>query len=100
LKIGDIGIDPVDEATSMETSGLEAGAAMEDDHDVAAKSFRLLGLAHAQAFSGGDHEDDGNDAPGDSEHGEKGADAVGPERAEDVLDEIKKCHLTVRRGSQ
>ncbi len=63
---------------------------MEDDHQVAAQRFSLLGLADAKALAGGNHQDDRNYSPGNPEHGQQGADSVRPKGSEDVLDEIAK----------
>src|ERR1700675_1705989 len=90
LKMGNIGIGPVHQAAGARTASLQAGADMEDDHQVAAQGFGLLGLADAKAFSGGDHQDDRDHSPGDSEHGQQGADSVRPKGSKDVLDEIAK----------
>ena len=90
LKIGKIGINPVHQATSPRTAGLQAGAAMEDDHQVAAQGFGLFRLADAKTLAGGDHQDDRDHSPGDPEHGQQRADAVRPEGSKHVLDEIAK----------
>ncbi len=71
-------------------TGLQAGAAMEDNHEVAAQGLGLLRLADAQALAGGDHQDDRDHPPGNPKHGQHGAHAVRPEGAEHILDEVAK----------
>ena len=90
LKMGNIGIGPVHRAACPRTAGLEAGAAVEDDHQVAAQGFGLLSLADAKAFAGGNHQDDRNYSPGNPEHGQQSADSVRPKGSEDILDEVAK----------
>jgi len=63
---------------------------MEDNHQVAAQSLGLLGLADAQALAGGDHQDDRDHPPGNPEHGQQCTHSVRPECPENVLDEIAK----------
>jgi hypothetical protein len=63
---------------------------MEDDHQVAAQSFGLLGLANAKALTGSDHQDNRDHSPGDPEHGQEGADTMRPESSENVVDKIAK----------
>ena len=46
------------------------------------------GLSYAQAFAGRHHQHDGHDAPRNPEHGQKSAQLVGPQGAENVADEI------------
>ena len=66
--MGQIGIVEVDQASGAGSARLQAGAAVENDHQVFAEVLRL-GLADAQALAGGHHQDDRNDSPGDPEHG-------------------------------
>ena len=76
----------------MRSACLQAGAAVEDDHDVFAQISRLLFLAFAQAFAGRHHQHNRDDAPGNAEHGQKCAQLVGPKRAQDVDNEIAQRH--------
>ena len=64
-------IFPVHNTSGVSAAGLQAGAAVKDNHHVFAEILGLILLAFAQAFSGRDHEHDGDDAPGDAEHGEE-----------------------------
>ena len=59
---------------------------------VLAEGLCLLLLAFAQAFTGGNHEHNGDDPPRDAEHSQKCAQLVRPEGAEDVADEIAQDH--------
>ena len=76
--MGDVGVNPVNEASSAGSTGLETGASVEDDHQIAAEGLSLPGLSDTQAFSGSGHQYDGDHAPGDPEHGQHGADTVCP----------------------
>ena len=90
LKMGNIGINPMHQTSRPRAASLQAGAAMEDDHEVAAQGLGLLGLADAQALAGGDHQDDRDHSPGNAKHGQHGTHAVRPESAEHILDEVAK----------
>src|ERR1039457_4100763 len=56
LKMNDVGINPMHQSSRPRAAGLQAGAAMEDNHEVAAQGLGLLRLADAQALAGGDHQ--------------------------------------------
>jgi hypothetical protein len=90
LKMRYIGINPVHQTTGSRTASLEAGTAMEDDHQVPAQSRGLFRLADAKALASSDHQDDRNHSPGDPEHGQQSADSVRPQGSEDVLKKIAK----------
>jgi len=45
----EIGIDPVNQPPCARAACLQAGAAMKDDHQIAAQSLGLFGLADAKA---------------------------------------------------
>src|SRR6266550_766149 len=98
LKMRKVGVYPVDQASGAGSAGLQAGAAVEDDHQVTAECLRLLGLSDTQAFASGRHQDDGDNTPGYPEHGQKRTDTVRPEGSEDVLNEIAERHARFRRG--
>ena len=61
---------------------------MKNDQDIFAQVAGLFFLSFAQAFAGRDHQNDGNDSPGDAEHGQERAQLVGPEGTQHVADEI------------
>jgi len=54
-------------------AGMQAGTPVEDDHDVLAEVPGLDLLPLAQSLPGRDHQHDGDDPPGDAEHGQEGA---------------------------
>jgi hypothetical protein len=83
---------PVDDATGVRATGLKAGASVKDDHDVFAQVAGLLFLPFAKPLSGGHHQDDGDDAPGDPEHGQKGSQLVRPKRAKYVENQVFQRH--------
>ncbi len=68
-------------APSMCSSGLQAGAAVEDNHYVFAEVLGLLFLTFAQPLPGGNHQHNRDNAPGNSEHSKKRAQLVRPECA-------------------
>lgn len=76
------------DAAGVSSACLQTGAPMEDDHYIFAQVARLILLAFAQAFAGGHHEHNGDDAPGDPEHGEEGAKLMRPESSQHVKNEI------------
>ena len=78
------------QAAGPRTASLQAGTAMEDDHQVAAQGFGLLGLSDAKALASGNHQDDRDHSPGNPEHGQQGSDTVRPKGSEHVLNEIAK----------
>jgi hypothetical protein len=86
----DVGINPAHQAARARTASLEAGAAMEYDHQVAAQGFSLLGLADAKTLASGDHQNNRDHAPGNSEHGQQGTESVPPKGSEHILDEVAK----------
>ena len=85
---------PVHDAPGMRAASLQAGAAVEDDHHVFAEISGLFLLAFAQALARRDHEHDRNDAPGDPEHGEEGAQLVRPQGSKNVDNKITHRHDT------
>ncbi len=60
----------------------------------------LIFLPFAQAFTSRHHQNNRNNAPGDPEHGEEGAQFVGPEGAEHIANEIAENHCCYGRGSR
>jgi len=65
---------------------------VKDDHDVFAQGFCDFGLAHAQAFSGSDHEHDRHHPPGDAKHGQKRAQLMRPQGPDHIADEVSEDH--------
>ena len=53
-----IGIFPMDGASGAGPARLQAGATVEDDHDVLAEGLCLFFLSFAQALASSDHQDD------------------------------------------
>src|SRR4051812_26679259 len=78
----------------MSAAGLQAGAAVEDDHYILAQRSRLLLLSFAQTLSGGDHKHNRDNAPGNPKHREEGAQLVGPQGSQHIDKEIAYCHAT------
>ena len=78
------------QASRSRTASLEAGASVENNHQIAAQGCSLFGLADAKPFTRGSHQDDRDYSPGYPEHGQKGTHAVRPESSKHVLDKIKK----------
>ncbi len=97
LKDRNVAVQILDLPPGAGPTGLKAGAPGEDDHQVATEILRDFCLADAQTFSGGDHQHDRDDAPGDSEHGERCAQLVRPERLENVADEVAQNHEKAAR---
>jgi hypothetical protein len=67
-------------ATGAHPSSLEASAAGKNDHDVFAKARRHAGLPYPKTFAGTHHQNDGDNAPRDSEHRQQRSKLVAPER--------------------
>ena len=80
----DVGRRPPHLSAGPQTSGLHAGPPIEEDHQILGKGLLLPLLADAQTFTGRHHQSDGNDPPGDAEHGQEGAQLVCPQGAESV----------------
>ena len=78
LHRGDIRIFPVHFASGARPADLHAGAAVKNDQDIFAQVTGLDFLSLAQPFARRNHQNDGDDAPCDSEHGQKRAQLVGP----------------------
>jgi hypothetical protein len=76
------------QAPGAGSARLHAGAAVKDDHYILAQISGLFFLAFAQALAGCHHEHDRYDAPRDTEHSEKSAKLVGPQRPQNIDDEI------------
>ena len=60
------------------------------DHHVFAKSFLIFLNALAEAFAGGNHHRDGNNSPGDAEHGQHRSPLVSPQRRQRIFQQIFK----------
>jgi len=54
--------------------------------------FHLSFLSHPQTLSSGHHQDDGDDSPGDAEHGEERPELVGPKGFDGVPEQVAKGH--------
>jgi hypothetical protein len=83
-----ITILPMQLAACPLAARLQTGSSMEDDQNVLAEGFGLLGLPYAKAFSGSDHEYDGDDSPSDPEHSQERAQFMRPQRAQHIPNEI------------
>src|SRR5205823_5157735 len=65
-----------DDATGALAAGLHTRPAIANDDDVAAQLAHHLLVAALKAFAGRRQDDDGDDAPGDAEHGQEAAQLV------------------------
>ncbi len=90
-----IGILPVHDAPGADTAGLHAGASVKNDQNILAQVAGLVFLAYAQAFARRHHQNDGDDSPGNSEHGQERAQLVGPERTQHIANQIAKNHMVM-----
>ncbi len=68
---------------------------MKYDQDILAQVAGLLFLPLAQAFTRRHHQNDGDDSPGDSEHGQERAQLVGPERTQHIANQIAQHHMVM-----
>ncbi len=75
-------------ASGARSAGLQAGASVKNDQDVFAQVSGLIFLSLAQSFAGRHHQNDGNDSPGDAEHGQERAQFVRPKGTQHIADEI------------
>ena len=98
LHYGNVLFFPADGASGVSAARLQAGAAVKDDHDVFPQIARLFCLAFAQSFAGRDHQNDGDDAPGDAEHRQERAQFMGPQRSYHVEKEVAQRHSGVWTG--
>ncbi len=87
-----IRIFPTDQSPGMHSPCLQAGAAMEDDHHVFAKSSRLFFLTFAQAFASRHHQHDRHNSPGNAKHGEECTEFVCPQGSHDIDNEVSQGH--------
>ena len=87
-----VGVLPVNGAPGALSPGLQAGAPVKHDHDVLTQILGLIFLPFAQAFSGGNHQHNRHDPPGNSEHREESAQLMRPQGAENVANEIAQHH--------
>jgi len=75
-------------ATGSRSADLHAGASVKNDQNILAQVAGLIFLPLAQAFARSHHQNDGNNSPGDSEHGQERAQFVGPEGPQHIADKI------------
>src|SRR5438093_1089947 len=94
LKCVGVRILEPDAASRPGSTSLHAGLAFKDNHEVLAKLASNFGLAYAQTFTCCHHQHDGNDAPGNTEHGEGGAQLVCPDGAEYIDDQVAEDHAS------
>jgi len=70
---------------------LQASLAGEDDHHVLAEGLSLFLLSLPQPLARRHHHDDGDDSPGDAEHGERCPQLVREQRVNGVFNEVAKA---------
>ena len=70
--------------------GERGDGAIHDHDDVVAELRQLLVLAFAEALAEAHEDEQGADPPGDTEHGEKAAQLVGHDGAEDLPESVRK----------
>src|ERR1017187_4957534 len=92
----DVFVLVVDLASGALASGLHAGLAGPDDDDVVAHRSGCLQDAAAQAFSEGEQEHEGHNAPTDAEHGQHGAHAISPQGGPTLLNQFLEKHAPPR----
>src|ERR1700676_1492694 len=92
-------LHPVNHPAGARPAGLHAGAAGEDDHHVLAEGLLISLDTYAEAFAGGDHHSDGDNSPGDAEHGQQRAPLVRPQRSQRVFEQVAKGHAVFRLES-
>src|SRR5581483_2170665 len=92
LHIRYVAVLPVYLAAGTLPACLEAGSAVENDHDVFAQRLRLLLLPDAEPLAGSDHQNDGNNAPRDTEHRQERTQLVHPQGSKHVANEIAEEH--------
>ena len=74
------------------------GAAQQHD-DVGAELGETAALAGAEAFAEADEQEQRGYAPGDAEHGEERAQLVGPDRLEDLGEDVEKSAHVLGPGN-
>jgi hypothetical protein len=95
---GVLGI-PVKRASGPGATGLQAGAAGVDDQDVLGELLGDLLLTHPKPLPGRHHQGDGDNPPGDAEHGEGGSQLVGRQGPEGIAKEVREEHNARRQPS-
>jgi len=83
---------PVHQPPGVGSSGLQAGAAVEDNHHVLAEISGLRFLSLSQAFARRHHQYDRHDAPRNAEHSQKCAQLVRPKGAKHIAEKIGESH--------
>ena len=68
---------------------------MKDDQDVFAQVPGLIFLTFTQSFAGRHHQDDRNNPPGDTEHGQERAQFVRPKGTQHIANEVAKIHAVM-----
>ncbi len=71
--------------------GQRGDGAVEDHDHIGAELSQLLVLAFAEAFAQAHEHKQREDTPGDAEHGEKAAQLVGHDGAEDLPERVRKA---------
>src|SRR5207244_9181405 len=95
---GDLNVivfQPTDETAGTSATCLHAGTAGENDHHVFAKRFLIFLDAVAETFARSHHDSDGDNSPGDAEHGEERAALLRPERHQRIAKKVTKRHRAV-----
>ena len=63
-----VSVLPMHLASSSRATRLQAGASVKDDQNVFAKRLTLFLLTFSETFARGNHQNNGNDPPGDAKH--------------------------------
>src|SRR5579862_4766864 len=93
LHHGNVGILPVNHPPCAGSTGLKAGASVENDHDVLAERRGHFRLAYTQPFTGPNHQHNRDDSPSDAEHGEERAKLMSPKGPQYIANKIAQNHL-------
>ncbi len=87
-----IAVVPVNGPPGVGSAGLQAGAAVKNNHHILAQVAGLRFLPLLESLASRNHQDDRHDAPSDAEHGQKGAQLVRPQGSQNVTKEICQSH--------
>jgi hypothetical protein len=76
-------------AQRRETALHNGGAARPEKHDIFADGIELLAVSGVETFTQADQQEQGSDAPGDSEYSQERAQFVRPESAECLAEDVE-----------
>ncbi len=93
----DVAVAELDFLAGAFAAGLHGGLSTPDHDDVVADAHEAVEDLLAERAAVAEEEDDGDEPPGDAEHGERGAEAVADESLERLAEDFGEVHRVLRR---